>query len=227
MLARGLIAVEQGASVKKKTPAHEAIYRAIADRILFGEFRPGPPLTLQGMADELSVSLTPVRDAVRRLVAEGALDSHDNRRVGIPVVGRARYAELICLRLFLEEKLALSAMERIDDEGIARMQAHDEALDGAIERGDVGQYMRSNYHFHFTLHGFSDCRVTRRIARSIWTQLGPPHRIVCGRYGTSNLEDRHKEILAALGARDREGLRRALVQDIDQGNELVIARPGE
>jgi DNA-binding GntR family transcriptional regulator len=207
------------------TPTHEAIYKAIADRVLFGEFRPGQALTLQSMADELSVSLTPVREAIRRLVAEGALDSHDNRRVSIPVITQRKYRELISLRLFLEEKMAMSAIEHIDSKGIDRMVAFDDALDRSIEQGDVGQYMRCNYHFHFTLHEYSDCEVSLPIARSIWTQTGPAHRIVCGRFGTSNLVDNHKEIIAALRARDRDSLRRSLIQDIDQGNELVMLDP--
>jgi DNA-binding GntR family transcriptional regulator len=219
---REMTDLAQIAAGKKKAPAHETIYRAIADRILFGEFPPGQPLTLQGMADELSVSLTPVRDAVRRLVAEGALVSHDNRRVSVPVVDRRTYRELISLRLFLEGKMALFAIEHIDTKGIDRMARFDDALDQAIVAGDIGKYMRSNYHFHFTLYEYSDCRVSLPIARSIWIQLGPSHRVVCGRFGTSNLTDRHKKILSALRLRDSEALRLSLAQDIDQGNELVM-----
>jgi DNA-binding GntR family transcriptional regulator len=214
--------LRQDAAPGRKTPTHEAVYRAIADRILFGEFHPGQPLTLQSLADQLSVSLTPVRDAVRRLVAEGALVSHDNRRVGVPVVDFRTYGELISIRLFLEVKMAISAIDHIDTQGIARMTGFDDALDRSIEQGDVGGYMRCNYDFHFTLYEYSDCTASLPIARSIWTQLGPSHRIVCGRFGTSNLADKHKEILAALKVRDRDALQLALEQDIDQGNELVM-----
>jgi len=217
--------LKQPSDTSRKTPTHESVYQAIAERVLFGDFHPGQPLTLQSLADGLSVSLTPVRDAVRRLVAEGALESHDNRRVGVPVVDRHRYSELISLRLFLEVKMALSALDHIDKKGIARMTAFDKALDLSIEQGDISQYLRSNYNFHFTLYEYSDCEVSLSIARSIWTRLAPPHRIVCGRYGTSNLEDRHKEILAALKAKDGEALRLSLIQDIDQGNELVMLGP--
>jgi len=215
----------QIAKGRKKAPAHETIYQAIADRILFGEFHPGQRLTLQGMADELSVSLTPVRDAVRRLVAEGALVSHDNRRVSVPVVDRRTYRELINLRLFLEGKMAHSAIEHIDVNGIDRMAQFDDALDQAIDAGDIRKYMRSNFQFHFTLYEYSDCQVSLPIARSIWIQLGPSHRVVCGRFGTSNLTDRHKDILSALRLRDREALQLSLAQDIDQGNELVMSDP--
>lgn len=217
--------MRQVAAPVRKTPTHEAVYRAIADRILFGEFHPGQPLTLQRLADELMVSLTPVRDAVRRLVAEGALVSHDNRRVGVPVVDFRKYSELISIRLFLEVKMAISALDYMDAACIKRMTGFDDALDQSIEQGDVGGYMRSNYDFHFTLYEYSDCTASLRISRSIWTQLGPSHRIVCGRFGTSNLADKHKEILAALKARDRVALQTALEQDIDQGNELVMLDP--
>ncbi len=213
-----------------KIPAHESIYRAIADRILFGDFYPGQAITLQGLADELSVSLTPVREAVRRLIAERALELHDNRRVSVPIISNTRYQEITSIRLFLEDKMAVNVAQTIDIKGIDEMSNYDDLLDASIMNGDVEQYMRNNFKFHFTLYNYSNCEVSLPIARALWTQIGPSHRIVCGRYGTGNLVDNHKEILAALRGKDMAALRFSLKQDIEQGNALAIGettQPGK
>ena len=65
------------ASVASTAPAqpatHERVYRALRGRIMLGELPPGRALTLRGIAADHRVSMTPAREAVRRLVAEGAL----------------------------------------------------------------------------------------------------------------------------------------------------------
>ena len=92
--------------------AHERVYQQLRERILFGGIQPGRPVTLRGLADELQVSPMPVRESVRRLIAEGALDMHDNRRVSVPDMTREKFAEIIFARNALEPELAVRALPR-------------------------------------------------------------------------------------------------------------------
>ena len=66
------------------TPAHDRVYRALRARIMHGEVQPGQSLTLRGIGAEFGVSMTPAREAVRRLVAEGALTLSASGRVSTP-----------------------------------------------------------------------------------------------------------------------------------------------
>ena len=52
------------------TSAHDLVYRALRARIMLGEIPPGRAMTLRGIGAEFDVSMTPAREAVRRLVAE-------------------------------------------------------------------------------------------------------------------------------------------------------------
>ena len=54
--------------------ANEYIYRCLRSLIMYGEILPGTSMTLRGVGKEFGVSMTPIREAVRRLVAEGALN---------------------------------------------------------------------------------------------------------------------------------------------------------
>ncbi len=99
-------------------PAHELAYRDLRQRILYGEFKPGRPVTLQGIADELGVSLTPIRESVRRLIAERALELHGNRRISVPQMTHSRLEEIYTVRSKLESELAYRATKHVTNADI-------------------------------------------------------------------------------------------------------------
>jgi len=92
--------------------AHDRVYRALRTRILHGEIHPGQALTLRGIGKEFDVSMTPAREAARRLVAEGALSLSSSGRVSTPELTNERIEELAALRALLEPELAARALPR-------------------------------------------------------------------------------------------------------------------
>ena len=92
--------------------AHDRVYRALRARIMHGEIAPGVALTLRGIGKEFDVSMTPAREAVRRLVAEGALFLSSSGRVSTPELTGERIEELAALRALLEVELASRALPR-------------------------------------------------------------------------------------------------------------------
>ena len=79
-------------------PTHELVYRQLRDMVLFGDLVPGQAVTIQGLTQYLSAGMTPVREALRRLIAEGALEAQGNRRISVPRLTRANVDELIFAR---------------------------------------------------------------------------------------------------------------------------------
>lgn len=202
-------------------PAHEHVYRDLRDAILFGIFKPGEPLTIQGLVARLDAGMTPVREALRRLTAEGALMSLGNRRIMVPVLDVSAVDELTEARLALEPKLANRAAMRIAQVDIARLDQIDQRLDHAIERGDVSLYLRENHAFHEALNAVAEAPILTAMVEGLWLRFGPSLRVVCGQFGTKNLPDRHKELLAALKAGDTDGAVQAMQEDVVQGMDLI------
>lgn len=200
-----------------KLPEHQAIYLRIRNMILFGKLVPGQAVTIQGLIDEVGAGMTPVREAIRRLSAEGALETGDNRRIRVPEITRARLDQISFARLSIEQNLAERAALRMTDATLAALEAADKAVDRAIAEGDIEAYLEANYRFHFTLYDCADAEVLSKIATSLWLQVGPSLRIVCGRYGTTNLPDKHSEALAALRVGDAAAAGQAIADDIRQG----------
>ena len=205
----------------RKIPTHEITYARLRDMILFGLLEPGAPVTIQGLINDLGAGMTPVREALRRLAAEGALLPQGNRRVTVPRVSLALLDQIAFARLTIEPHLAELAAAHLTPALIARLEALDAQVDAAIRAGDITAYLQSNHAFHFALYEASNAPVLVDMARSLWLRFGPSLRIVVARGGALALPDQHGLALSAMRAGDGAGLARALRDDILQGVDQV------
>ncbi|WP_254448017.1 GntR family transcriptional regulator [Ruegeria arenilitoris] len=205
----------------EKQPAHEQVYQTLKAQILFGDLVPGQPVTIQGLSDSLGVGMTPVREAIRRLISDGALVFQGNRRVSVPLLSDVHVQELIFARKAIESELSKRAIANLNEANIDRLEQLDKQLDRTISEGDVGGYLRLNHAFHETLYSFADAPILSDLAERLWLRFGPSLRVVCGRFGTQSLPDRHKDIISALRNRDSEKAALATAQDVEQGMDLI------
>ena len=210
------------AAQHRKIPTHEVTYARIRDMILFGELAPGQPVTIQGLIKDLDAGMTPVREAIRRLEAEGALMPQGNRRVAVPRLDLALLDQIAFARMTIEPRLAELAAANLAEDSIAELEALDSAVNEAITTGDIHAYLQNNHAFHFRLYEASAAPVLVDIARSLWLRFGPSLRVVA-RTGTGGLPDRHEEALGAMRRGAAADLSRAIASDIAQGIDQVKA----
>ena len=204
-----------------KVPAHQVVHEQLRQMILFGDLAPGQPVTILGLIDRLNAGMTPVREALRRLTAEGALQHLGNRRVVVPVLDEAMLDQLAFARQALEPELARLACNHLTDKDIEALTDCDDALNQAIDRGDVSGYLHQNYRFHMDLYAKADAPLLQDMVRGLWLRVGPSLRVVCGRWGTMQLADCHTHALAEMRAGDPAALGAAISEDIGQGVELI------
>jgi len=202
-------------------PTHELVYRKIRQMILFGELLPGQNVTILGLVNELSVGVTPVREAIRRLTAEGALDFQGNRRICVPEISLSQLEELSFAREKIEPHIAFLSTKAMNTNDIDVLETLDSSLNAAIEQGNVGAYLELNYRFHETLYRHSDAQILLSISSALWLRVGPSLRVVCGRIGTANLPDMHDEALSGLRAQNPRAVQDAIREDIRQGHQAI------
>lgn len=210
-----------------KVPAHQQVYAQIRTMILFGDLAPGQPVTIQGLIDTLGAGMTPVREALRRLTSEGALNHQGNRRVSVPLLTLQGVDELSFMRQTLEPELARRATTHLTPSDISAITACDNDLNGAIDAGDISAYLTHNYRFHRAIYSGAQAPIMAATVDRLWLRFGPSLRVVCGRFGTSNLPDKHAELLAALRIKDADKAAQAMAEDVAQGMRQIKAALGE
>ena len=200
---------------------HDWLYRALRGRILHGEIEPGQAMTLRGIGAEYGVSMTPAREAVRRLVAEGALFLSASGRVSTPELSNDRIEELASLRAMLEPELAGRALPRAHFALIDRLEAINDGVSQMVARHDATGYIRMNLEFHRTLYLRAQAPAMLAMTETVWLQLGPTMRALYGRLRRTEPPQNHRRIIAALKAGDEPSLRLAVRADATQGLRML------
>ena len=209
-------------------PTHEFIHRRLRRAIMTGAVRPGVALTIRGIAEAMQASPTPVREALRRLSSEGALQVLDNRRIVVPTMTAERFEELVALRTVLEAHAGRRAIPFITERQIDAIAGMDLAIDAAIADGDRALAQSRNQQFHRMIYTANPDALAMPMVESIWLQLGPFMGIAMAHVQSLYVVDRHREILDALRKRDGEALAGAIESDIREGiggfNRAAIER---
>lgn len=201
--------------------AHDRVYRTLRTAIMYGEINPGQAMTLRGIGEEFEVSMTPAREAIRRLVAEGALSMSSSGRVSTPELSNERIEELAALRALIEVELASRALPRAHMALIERLQTINSTIAEHIARQDAVAYIRTNLEFHRTLYLRAQAPAMLAMAEQVWLQLGPTMRALYGRLRRKDPPHFHRLIIAALKAGDEPGLRLAVRSDVTQGLKML------
>ena len=200
---------------------HDKIYETLRAGLVGGRFVPGRAVTLRGLAEMLEVSPMPVRAAVTRLVAEGALALTATRRVSVPVMTPERFDELVRVRILLEGEAAERALPAIDTNRLAQIRAHDARLERCLAQADAEGYMQANHAFHFAIYSAVPSTVLLPVIENLWLQFGPFMRLVYERLDMIGLVDQHGRAIQAIEQGQGRELRAAIEADIGDGMRFI------
>ena len=203
-------------------PTHEMIYRALRADIIGGYLNPGQVLTLRSLAKKFNVSTMPIREAVRRLVAEGALLISSSGRISAPKLTNDRIEELASLRAILEPELASKALPRVHDALIDRLVLINSQIEEMIVKKNAIGYVKSNIEFHRTLYLRAQSPSTLALVETIWLQYIPTMRALYDDTSKSQAPNHHRKILVTLRAGDEPGLKLAVRADVTNGLRMLL-----
>ena len=195
----------------------EWVYQELRKAIMYGAVPPGRAVTVRAITEFLGVSAMPVRDALRRLVAERALEVMDNRRMCVPQMTPAKFDELLSARVALETLAAERALPMLNEQRIEQLEAIDAAQDVCLEKSDIEGNLLNNFEFHRYMYDSTPSQVLIPLIESLWLQLGPFMRLAMSHLAQHYSEDRHAEALAAIRRQDPVALKIAIEADIRDG----------
>ena len=198
------------------------VHRALRMAIISGRYPHKTKLNERQLAEELGVSTTPLKEAIRQLEAEGLLSTLPRRGV-IVLYGRTWAEEMILARAALESMIAHLAARRIDDDGRRGLQQVLAAMAEASEAQDPDRLIAFNEQFHDLIHKASECvYLGKLIERQRFYDASTRRIIHADPAEKAQALAEHSAIGAAIVARDIEGAERAMRDHVVRSGEHYI-----
>jgi DNA-binding GntR family transcriptional regulator len=202
-------------------------YAALKSALLAGKFAPGEKVVLRKVADDLGISLTPVRDAVNRLIAEKVLERGGLGPAGaavVPLLDEDQFGQLMAVRAQLEPMAAAAAAAHATPERIAAAEAFVNEMKRSVKEHRTGDYLEAHYQFHFGIYEMCQMPIVEDIIESTWLRCAPtltlalPENIPSlKRYAA------HVAVIAALRRGDGEAAAAAIRGDIESARRDIGA----
>lgn len=209
----------------RQTSLGELAYTSLKAAIVRGEFAPGQKLTLRAVAQALGVSTTPARDAVTRLIGEGALANIGPKTVVLPPLTKAALDEITAIRLSLEGMAAVVATARIDAKDIVRLKQLQDSINSAMDGGEYTTVLKHNRDFHFLIYGSAGMPRLVAMIETLWLRIGPSLNDLYPEFATTRVGvSNHMVAIAGLEASDPLRVKGAIEKDIRDGYDRLIQR---
>lgn len=201
----------------------EQLYQSLRLALMNGQYEPGHRLTIAGLAEEYGTSITPVREAIFRLVSERALEMRASTSVQVPRFSTEQLLEIQAVRVELEGRAAYEAAGRVTRQDLDNLHEIHARFIAAAAR-DPAEASTLNRDFHFAVLRLSGMPLLEGLCETMWTLIGPILLLFHQRMPVREIasdEHKHHELLDALAAGDGERSRRAMQDDIVWAEDLI------
>ncbi|MDQ0509352.1 GntR family transcriptional regulator [Ancylobacter amanitiformis] len=197
----------------------ERVYFRLREAISQGDFAPGATLTIRTLAASLGTSAMPVREALKRLVAEKVLEQRSNRSVAVPQFTMPSFRELIRIRMTIESLATRWAARRADPELLDHLRQLNALMAEAIDRGESEKVLDANRRFHFAIYAAADMPQLLEIIKGLWLRTGPylgaAYRMIPGaQWHFLNGTRVHARIIEAMSAGNADRAANGIAMDI-------------
>lgn len=204
-------------------PLGEIVYVALREAIIKNQFKSGERLMETELADEMMVSRTPVREAVRKLQSEGYVVMLPRKGTYVTSLTIQDVNDVFEIRGALESMAAVLASERASDEEINEIKKfiEDEAV--LWDSSDLARTIRSDIQFHSLLYRASKNTKIENLINDLREQTQRLRSSTLSRPGRLRFAlEEHKQILAAIAARDHDGARNASIAHVERSREVML-----
>lgn len=199
----------------------DKVYAVLSKALISGNLKPNERLKIRELASDLGTSVTPVRDAILRLVQDGALLMRSARDIRVAEIDLREYLEIRDIRLELEGMSAARAANIATPADIERIEQLISLNEQAIIDGDLQEASSLNQQFHFEYCKIADMPILYGILERLWLKMGPLIA-QCYEEGGRQMIDGHYELLKAMQNKDSRAAKIAIQTDILTGGNVLL-----
>jgi DNA-binding GntR family transcriptional regulator len=205
------------------------VHQQLRDLLMNGRVMPGEVLSLRTVAEALSVSVMPVREAVHRLVAEQALELTANRTLRVPTLTVSQFREITSIRIQLECMATGLAAQNMGEDCIKTIEGIHVRFAKEISRTkpDESKLIALNKELHFAIYKQSGLPILLQMIESLWLRIGPilnyDLRSGSERVTKHIQASHHDQLVAALRKKDPVAATAALRKDIQSAADFIVS----
>ena len=166
----------------EETTVQNQAYQALRQALMSGRLRPGEEVSLRQAAAALRISVTPVREALRRIESEGGLVVHGKNRVlRVPIISPEELLEIRNIRLTLEGMAVQAAAHNMSRQQMRLITNACALMQEAAEARDADRYLEHNWRFHSLIHRTADMPILLSLIEGMWIRVGSLIRLALQR----------------------------------------------
>jgi DNA-binding GntR family transcriptional regulator len=200
----------------------EQVADFLREGIISGMFERGSRLKQAEIAERLQLSITPVREALKLLEAEGYVTGNSYRGACVAPFDVSASEEVLDLRLQLESRLIRGTLEHVTGQDISELQAMNAEFGRAFELGDRAAARGINYRFHRRLYSIAAMPQTLHFVQILWARY--PFDLINAVEGRGkHAAAEHDEIMRALVGGDLPAAMLAMRKHIESGYSALKA----
>ena len=224
---------DAGAPLKLRTSTAEAVTNQMRMDLLDGTIPAGSRILARSLAERFQVSIVPVREAIKRLVAEGLLVSSPQRATFAAEIGFEDISGVYDVRQILEVELARRAVALADDAAIKKC---DDAL-AALLSADLRkpEFFEAHRWFHWCLIEPAASTVARQVLERLWTNVDRYMSMAIRSHDNrqkkayrTNFDQAHTKLAELFRARDETGLQQLMkvhLSDTEKSLKTAFSQP--
>jgi DNA-binding GntR family transcriptional regulator len=205
----------------------EKAFDALHGAILAGVLAPGERLPIEDLALKLEMSPMPIREALRRLAADGLVENIPHRGARVAELSVQDLREVYAIRLNLEVMAIRIAAERITPEEIEVATQALADLDVATRRSDEEATWQAHTAFHFALYRAADSQWLDRLIVPLWESSERYRRATVGDKRVRGRGAEHQRILDAVSVHDPDTAEAELHNHLARTANYIAANMGE
>lgn len=200
------------------------VERGLKDKLSIGALRPGARLVTKNIAQELGISITPVREALLRLVSSSALAIAPAQAFMVPDITMARFREIIHIRCELEGMAVMAATGEVTPERMDILHALLADYQQAHESGTVEDRLLANRALRFKIYQFANMPTLVEMIEQLWVRMGPSLHFL---YDMAKHEayqhnvGHYQELLRVMATGNKDASRHCLI-DLINKNVVII-----
>lgn len=204
-------------------PLRDVVFENLRTAILEGNLKAGQRLMEVQLAEQLGVSRTPIREAIRKLELEGLVVMLPRKGAYVANMSFKDLIDVLEIRASLEGLAAFLAAERRRDEDIEELERVAKEFETSVREADIDNVLKKDVEFHEKIFLMANNKKLYQLITSLWEQVHRFRVTYVSNYDASlSLVDEHKRILEAVKSGDSELAKKYATEHIEIAEQFFM-----